>query len=53
MYFDSTINIHNMKQQVVLLLLLLLVVLASCKNEPKQEVYNPFATPEAWFCQTF
>ena len=35
-----------MKQQVVLLLLLLLVVLASCKNEPKQEVYNPFATPE-------
>jgi len=35
-----------MKQQVVFLLSLLLVVLASCKNEPKQEAYNPFATPE-------
>jgi hypothetical protein len=35
-----------MKQQVVFLLSLLLVVLASCKNEQKQEVYNPFATPE-------
>lgn len=35
-----------MKKQIVLLLSLLLIVLASCKNEPKQEVYNPFATPE-------
>lgn len=39
-------DIHNMKQQIVLLLSLLLIVLASCKNEPKQEAYNPFATPE-------
>lgn len=34
-----------MKQQIVLLLSLILIVLASCENEPKQEVYNPFATP--------
>ena len=35
-----------MKKKIFLLLSLLLVVLASCKNEPKQEAYNPFATPE-------
>jgi len=35
-----------MKKKTFLLLSLLLVVLASCKNEQKQEVYNPFATPE-------
>ena len=35
-----------MKKQILLLLSLLLVVLVSCKNAPKQEVYNPFATPE-------
>ena len=35
-----------MKHQVVLLFSLLLVVLASCKNEPKEVAYNPFATPE-------
>ncbi len=33
-----------MKKLIVFLLSF--IVLASCKNEPKEEVYNPFATPE-------
>ena len=41
-----TKSFKYMGKKIFLLLSLLLVVLASCKNEPKQEAYNPFATPE-------
>ena len=35
-----------MNKVYLFLFSLLLVAFASCKNETKQEVYNPFATPE-------
>ena len=37
-----------MKKQIIFLCSLLVLLVASCKSEqkPKQEVYNPFATPE-------
>lgn len=33
-------------KKISLFIVSLLLVLTSCKNEVKQEVYNPFATPE-------
>ena len=41
-----TKTFKDMKKQIFLLLSLLLVVLASCKNEPKQEIYGVQMIPQ-------